>query len=69
VYDRHANLLHVARTLAKAEAWAFKYWDVASVGDREVVDANDCFHLLLAKPEESGSTAATTRRASCDKTE
>ena len=54
VYDRHANLLHIASTLAKAEAWAFKHWDVASVGDREEIDANDYFYLLLARPEESG---------------
>jgi hypothetical protein len=25
VYDRHANLLHIASTLAQAEAWAFAY--------------------------------------------
>jgi len=54
VYDRHANLLHIARTLAQAEAWAFTHWDVASVGDREEVDANDYFYLLMAKPQESG---------------
>ena len=54
VYDRHANLLHIASTLAEAEAWAFKHWDVDSVADREEVDANDYFYLLLAKPEESG---------------
>jgi len=53
VYDRHANLLHVTSTLAQAEAWAFTHWDVASVGGREEVDANDYFYLLLAKPEES----------------
>jgi hypothetical protein len=54
VYDRHANLLHTESTLAQAEAWAFTHWDVASVADREEVDANDYFYLLLAKPEESG---------------
>jgi len=54
VYDRHANLLHIAGTLAQAEAWAFTHWDVASVGDREEVDANDYFYLLMAKPQESG---------------
>jgi hypothetical protein len=54
VYDRHANLLHVAGTLDEAESWAFTHWDVASVGDREEVEANDYFYLLLARPEESG---------------
>jgi hypothetical protein len=54
VYDRHANLLHIASTLAQAEAWAFTHWDVASVGDREEVNANDYFYLLMAKPQESG---------------
>jgi hypothetical protein len=54
VYDRHANLLHIASTLDNAEAWAFKHWDVANVGDREEIDANDYFYLLLARPEESG---------------
>ncbi len=54
VYDRHADLLHIASTLAKAEAWAFTHWDVATVGDREEIAANDYFYLLLAKPKESG---------------
>jgi hypothetical protein len=54
VYDRHANLLHVATTLAQAEAWAFVHWDVESVADRQKVDAHDYFYLLLAKPAESG---------------
>jgi len=54
VYDRHANLLHIASTLAAAEAWAFTHWDVASVADREEVAANDYFYLLLANPAESG---------------
>ena len=54
VYDRHANLLHIASTLAQAEAWAFQHWNVASVGDREEIEANDYFYLLLARPDESG---------------
>lgn len=54
VYDRHANLLHLASTLAEAEAWAFAHWGVVEVGDREEVAAHDYFYLLLAKPEESG---------------
>ena len=48
VYDRHANLLHVARTLSEAEAWAFEYWHVVEVGDREEVADNDYWYLLLA---------------------
>ncbi len=49
VYDRHANLLHIASTFAEAEAWAFEHWNVASVGDREEIEANDYFYLLLAR--------------------
>jgi hypothetical protein len=54
VYDRHANLLHITSTLARAEAWAFEHWNVVSVGDREEIEANDYFYLLLARPDESG---------------
>jgi len=54
VYDRHANLLHVATTLADAEAWAFTHWAVVEVADREEVAANDYFYLLLAEPAPSG---------------
>ena len=54
VYDRHANLLHIASTFAQAEAWAFEHWNVASVGDREEIEANDYFYLLLARHDESG---------------
>jgi hypothetical protein len=54
VYDRHANLLHVASTWAKAEAWAFTHWAVVEVADREEVAAHDYFYLLLAEPAESG---------------
>ena len=54
VYDRHANLMHVATTLAEAEAWAFTHWDVESVAECEEVDVNDYFYLLLAKPAEVG---------------
>ena len=53
VYDRHANLLHVAESLAAAEAWAFAHWGVVQVGDREQVAENDYFYLLYAeKPQE-----------------
>ena len=52
VYDRHAELMYVAESLAEAEAWAFSYWGVIEVGDREEVAENDFFYLLLAKPEE-----------------
>ena len=54
VYDRHANLLHLASTEAEAEAGAFAHWGVVEVGDREEVAAQDHFYPLLAKPEESG---------------
>lgn len=54
VYDRHANLLHIADTLAAAEAWSHTHWNVASVAEREEVAANDYFYLLLAYPSESG---------------
>lgn len=53
VYDRHAELLRVAGTLSDAEEWAFAHWNVAEVGDREEVAANDYFYLLYAqKPPE-----------------
>ena len=45
---------HISSTLAQAEAWAFQHWNVASVGDREEIEANDYFYLLLARPDESG---------------
>src|SRR5680860_125139 len=48
VYDRQADLLHVARTLPEAEAWAFEHWGVVEVGDREEVAENDYWYLLLA---------------------
>jgi len=54
VYDRHANLLHVATTLADGEAWAFTHWAVVEIADREEVAANDYFYLLLAEPAKSG---------------
>jgi hypothetical protein len=54
VYDRHANLLHIASTRDKAEAWAFTHWAVVEVGDREEVAAHDYFYLLLAEPAQSG---------------
>lgn len=52
VYDRHAELMHVAESLTEAEAWALSHWGVIEVGDREEVAVNDFFYLLLAKPEE-----------------
>jgi hypothetical protein len=53
IYDRHANLLRIATTLADAEAWAFAHWDVETVGDREEVHADDYFYLLLARTDEA----------------
>ena len=48
VYDRQAVLLHVARTLPQAEAWAFEHWGVVEVGDQQEVAENDYWYLLLA---------------------
>jgi hypothetical protein len=53
IYDRDAELMHVAANLAEAGAWAFLYWDVLEVGDREEVAENDYFYLLLARRRES----------------
>jgi len=53
VYDRHASLLHVARTLADAEAWAAQHWGVVEVASREEVAEHDYWYLLLASPGES----------------
>ena len=49
VYDRHAELMHIADTLLDAEAWAFSHWDIVEVGDREQIAEHDFFYLLLAK--------------------
>jgi len=54
VYDRHANLLRVAESLAAAEAWAFAHWGVVQVGDREEVAENDYFYLLYAEQPPEG---------------
>jgi len=54
VYDRHLDLLHVAKTLAEAEAWAIQHWAVVEVADREQVEENDYWYLLFAAPEEAG---------------
>ena len=48
VYDRYANLLHIAPTVREAEAWAFEYWGVIQVGHREEVAENDYWYFLLA---------------------
>lgn len=53
VYDRYANLLRIADTLADAETWAIAHWEVAEVGDREEVADNDYWYFLLAtKPDK-----------------
>jgi hypothetical protein len=52
VYDRHAELMHIADSLTEAEAWAFSHWDVVEVGDREQIAEHDFFYLLLAKLDE-----------------
>ena len=57
VYDRHQNLLHVAITMAEAEAWAIQYWGVVEVADREQVEENDYWYLLFAAPGEAGSAS------------
>lgn len=54
VYDRHLNLLHIATTLADAEAWAIRHWGVATIADREQVAENDYWYLLFAAPQEEG---------------
>lgn len=54
VYDRHADLLHIATSLQEAEAWALKHWDVVQVADREVVAENDYFYLLLGTKPSPG---------------
>ena len=52
IYDRHAELMHIADSLTEAESWAFSYWGVVEVGDREEIAEYDFFYLLLAKLEE-----------------
>ena len=54
VYDRHLNLLQVTATLARAEAWAIEHWEVVEIADREEVDVNDYWYLLLAAPDATG---------------
>ena len=54
VYDRHANLLRTADSLAEAEAWAFRHWGVVEVGDREELAENDYFYLLFAEKSPEG---------------
>lgn len=54
VYDRYANLFHIAPTLQEAEAWAFSHWGVVEVANREEVEDNDFWYLLLTpKPDQS----------------
>jgi len=53
VYDRHANLLHIAGSLTDAEAWAVDHWGVVEVADREEIDEHDYWYLLLTAPDES----------------
>lgn len=57
VYDRHANLLHIAPTLADAESWAVTHWDVQEIADREQIDAHDYWYLLFAAPQEGRYTS------------
>ena len=57
VYDRHENLLHVAITLAEAEAWAIQHWGVVEIADREQVEENDYWYLLFAAQDEAGSAS------------
>jgi len=57
VYDRHANLLYIAPTLAAAESWAVTHWGVQEIADREQVDAHDYWYLLFAAPQEAGHTS------------
>ena len=54
VYDRHLNLLHIAATLAGAEAWAIGHWGVVEIADREEVASHDYWYLLFAAPQTSG---------------
>jgi len=54
VYDRHADLLHIAASFQDAEAWAFAHWDVAEIGDREEVADHDYWYLLFASKPKPG---------------
>lgn len=54
IYDRHANLLHIAPSLPDAEAWAFAHWEVVEVGDREEVAEHDYYYLLFAAKPRPG---------------
>lgn len=54
VYDRNLNLLHIAATLAEAEASAIGHWGVVEIADREEVAAHDYWYLLFAAPQKSG---------------
>jgi hypothetical protein len=56
VYDRHANLLHIAGTLDGAEAWAVAHWEVVEIATKEQMQPNDYWYLLLAASQESGQT-------------
>jgi hypothetical protein len=55
VYDRHADLLHVAASFQDAEAWAFAHWDVAEVGNREEIADHDYWYLLFASMPNPGA--------------
>ena len=57
VYDRDQNLLHVALSMAEAEAWAIEHWGVVEVADREQVEDNDNWYLLFAAPGEPRSAS------------
>ena len=53
VYDRHADLFHVASSLSEAEAWAAAHWGVVEVAHREEIDSYDYWYLVLTSPGEA----------------
>ena len=57
VYDRHLNLLHVTATLAQAETWAIEHWEIVEIADREELNQDDFWYLLLAAPGRAGYTS------------
>jgi hypothetical protein len=64
VYDRYANLLHIAQTLPEAESWAVAHWGVVEIREREEVADNDYWYLLLTpKPDQSFQFESRDRQA------
>ena len=49
IYDRRANLLHIAASLQAAEVWTSQYWDIVEVDREEVADHDYLCRLFAVK--------------------